>query len=370
MRILFVLPFPLTRDAGAAGVLLELGDHLSRRGWQVEYLAPKSNGILSERWISVTFPLFVLLKLSFTGQRYDIIDSFPGSCGLYFSAFRKRKSLFVTFSQMLLGPFLERSNEKSARDGVSMFRLMRRRYALWLEHISISRCDVFLALNEEERSYATDRYNIAPDRTFVVGNGIAGHFFCVPRKKRVSRKTVRRIVQIGSYEPRKGVDVTRDALAPIMAEFPDLELWFLGTRTSEEKVHSDFPKNIRSRITVIPEYCNDELPEVIASCDILIFPSLYEAFGLAPLEAMACGLPVIVSDAAGPKQYAKSEVNSLVVRAGDAQALSDAVRRLLDNASLFQLLQNSGYETVLDYRWADVTDRRIAIYRGLMSSGS
>lgn len=91
-----------------------------------------------------------------------------------------------------------------------------------------------------------------------------------------------------------------------------------------------------------------DIPKILAALDIFVFSTHTEGFGLAVLEAMAAGLPVVVSRVGGLQEIVEHEQNGLLVAPGDSAALCAAVRRLIDDASLREALIEGGRRSVYE----------------------
>ncbi len=84
------------------------------------------------------------------------------------------------------------------------------------------------------------------------------------------------------------------------------------------------------------------MAQLYAQADLFVYTSYFEAFGLPPLEAMACGTAVVTTDCGGNRDYIRDGKNCLVVPPGDLQRLSSAISRLLTNDSERQALAAAG----------------------------
>ncbi len=106
-----------------------------------------------------------------------------------------------------------------------------------------------------------------------------------------------------------------------------------------------------------------------ADADILVLPTLSDGFGMVVLEAMAHGLPVIVSDQAGAAEAVTGE-NGLVVPAGDAAALCEALRWCLDNRDRVAAMRHAALDTARSRQWPDYRrDLVAALDAGLARAG-
>lgn len=100
------------------------------------------------------------------------------------------------------------------------------------------------------------------------------------------------------------------------------------------------------------DVCSDEaMARFYQDLDLFVFPSLFEGLGLPPLEAMACGIPVILTDCVGVRQYAEPESNCLMVPVSDPTALASAIRRIIHDQELRARLIQGGLETARRCTW-------------------
>jgi glycosyltransferase involved in cell wall biosynthesis len=100
-----------------------------------------------------------------------------------------------------------------------------------------------------------------------------------------------------------------------------------------------------------------QLAKHYATCDLFVSASWRESFGLPPLEAMACGAPVVLTDSGGVREYARHQENCVMVPPRNPRALAGAMRRVLIDDELSDRLRRNGPPTAARFTWARAVDR-------------
>ena len=157
-----------------------------------------------------------------------------------------------------------------------------------------------------------------------------------------------RIVYVGSVQPRKGVLYLARAVEGLRAEGSTCALHVYGSG------EGDYVRLLESFVASGTLELHGFVPHsriagVLRDADVFAFPTLSDGFGLVVYEAMACGVPVVATDRCGAAL--KDGVNALVVRHGDAAALKEALRRLLDDPALAASLAAAALETARASSW-------------------
>ena len=106
----------------------------------------------------------------------------------------------------------------------------------------------------------------------------------------------------------------------------------------------------------------DDIAELYKASDVCVFPSIREGLGLAAIEAMACGLPLIVSDNRGSRDFAKNNENALVCPAFDVQAFSEAIKRLSSDNQLYLNMANTNIVLAQKFSSDIVNKRMVQLY--------
>jgi glycosyltransferase involved in cell wall biosynthesis len=168
-----------------------------------------------------------------------------------------------------------------------------------------------------------------------------------PRRRHEDKPAT--VLFVGGVAPRKGVIHLARAVDALRREGVPCVLNAYGTGDGAYlRLLAPFIASGAMRLEgFVP---HDRLPDVYRAADVFAFPTLSDGFGLVVYEAMACGLPVVVSDRCGAG--IRDRVNGLVVPHGDDDALAGAIRCLLEDPRLAQALAAEGLATAREASWA------------------
>lgn len=159
----------------------------------------------------------------------------------------------------------------------------------------------------------------------------------------------KRIVCFGSALKWKGVLDLFEALKIVRRSISNIELIMYGSNTQ-----LGFKSPIPTKYFFKPS--DERLAKLYASADVVVCPSWYESFPLPPLEAMACGAPVVTTSV-GTEDYAFNEENSLVVSPKEPQLLAKTIMRMLREEGLRESLRKKGIETAAKFTWHKAVDK-------------
>jgi glycosyltransferase involved in cell wall biosynthesis len=177
------------------------------------------------------------------------------------------------------------------------------------------------------------------------------------------------LLAVGVMQPRKNLRMLARAFGQAKKRFEiPHTLAFVGKagwRTEENALRDEAEaggEDIAVLALRFPGYVDDaDLPRLYRACAALVHPALYEGFGFPPLEAMACGTPVVVSDRpALPEVVGEA---ALIVPATDTEAWAEALFRIVDDAALRRELALRGPLRAARFSWETTARRTLEVYR-------
>ncbi len=170
------------------------------------------------------------------------------------------------------------------------------------------------------------------------------------------------ILYVGSLEPRKNINILIEAFEELRSEHPELstKLILIGGESPLFATVRLKAKKFGEDVVFKGFVRDDELRQYYRHASLVAYPSLYEGFGLPPLEAMASGAPVVTSYTSSIPEVVGHA--AIMVNPRDCRQLVDAMYRVLSDPDLAQALREAGYQQVSKFNWYRVARGVLAVY--------
>ena len=217
-----------------------------------------------------------------------------------------------------------------------------------------------IAVSEATRRDAIEILGIPANRIRTIHNGVSEAYFDVPAPP---PRPTPYVLFVGTIEPRKNVDRLLDAwqLLPsrVRAAHELLLAGAAGWRCEQtlERLHNA-PPGVRW-LGYFPEAC---LPGLIRGATMLVYPSIYEGFGLPVAQAMACGTPAVTSNVSAMAEIAGE--SALLVNPESAEDIRDAILRLAEDPQERARLAEAGRARAERlFRWERAARQSLAFFR-------
>jgi glycosyltransferase involved in cell wall biosynthesis len=203
-------------------------------------------------------------------------------------------------------------------------------------------------------------------RIFKVHNGIPLASFRAVDRPRPSGAPLRLINVARLFPRQKGQDILIKALSICISRNLDVSCDFVGNPPDGDRKTMEFLQELAATERVsnrIRFLCNrTDVQTLLEDADIFVLPSRYEGFGLALLEAMAVGLPVIAADIDGPAELLADGSNGIKFKVGSAEDLADKITQIAARPDIAARLAKSAQRFVTKLDIARMRDQYLAIY--------
>jgi sugar transferase (PEP-CTERM/EpsH1 system associated) len=217
----------------------------------------------------------------------------------------------------------------------------------WLNRLTSPLADRIICVSHAIATYATQVIGIPADKLVVIPNGIdlekytnlpsqnqARTRFGLPQKEFI-------IGAIGRLHPVKGYSTLLQAFIQIARERLQTHLLFVGEGPDRQKLAAQAARaGLSERVTFLENQV--DIPGLLPGLDVLAMPSLHEGLGIVAIEAMAAGLPVVGTRVGGIPEVVIDGESGLLTPPSDAQALAEALLRLINDPDLRKRLGLAG----------------------------
>jgi len=247
----------------------------------------------------------------------------------------------------------------------------RKVYKKNILRISIRKAKIIIADSYATKKDIIEYFGIREEKIRVVHLGVESRFCPIDNVESFRLKSnlpSKMILNVGTLEPRKNVVTLIKAFRKLREKgLKDYKLVIAGNKgwlyeeIFKEVAHSDLKKEILFLGVVKDE----DLPLLYNCADIFVYPSLYEGFGLPPLEAMACGIPVITSNTSSLPEVIGDA--GIMVDPTNINSLCESMYILLKDKELWNRMRNMGLERSKLFSWDKTAKKILTVYDDILS---
>jgi len=350
MRILFLTPTYLPNQGGVEIFLSDLAVWFNSQGQDIKIIAQKYprrlttreviNGVevfrclffdpkppaLKLKSIAAYIYAFILFPFNFfkflwTMDRFnpDVINyHFPGAANYFLL-------LYLRFRKVKLIVSLHGSDVRELPYESSISRRLLKK--------TLKRADFIIANSK----YILKEGNLIESsitaKSTVIYNGIDKKNF---NSQEAHKQQGKYIFAMGRFIEKKGFDILIKAFGEVAQHNDNISLIIAGDgprRSGLKRLVGDL--GLRDKIKLLAWSDRGQIVKYLKGCEFFVLPSRYEAFGMAVIESLSAGKPVIAAACGGPEEIIKNGINGILVEKENSRALAGAIRELLTNRKLF-----------------------------------
>jgi len=233
------------------------------------------------------------------------------------------------------------------------------RFAKWYQFLIprlVHKAQKIIAVSEFTKSRICDVTSVEPGKIVVVHNGIDGRFRqrseeeIVRAKEALGILNFKYLLSVATIEPRKNLQRLLEAWSVACSNLPqDVWLVVAGAKGKDIIFKNASLKKLPPRVYMPGHVPDEHLPALYSGALASIYVSLYEGFGLPPLEAMACGTPVLTSNVASIPEVVGDA--ALTVDPYDIDAIAEGIKRLVEDDNLRRELSQKGLARAKLFHW-------------------
>lgn len=257
-----------------------------------------------------------------------------------------------------------------------LFSPMQRLYAGAMIRYAVNNAGAVIAVSQRTKDDIIERFGVAEESVHVVHNGVRPSFRRLSDNGSITRFRNSQglekpyLLYVGNVKPHKNIPTLLRAFAGVRSRFPELNLVFAGGSCLRDSgletlsLQLGCSKSIRD----LGQLSEPDLVTAYNGADVVVLPSLYEGFGFPALEAMACGVPVVVSNGGALPEVVGDA--AIVVEATQHEQFSAAILELLENSEKRSELIQSGLARAAGFTWEKAGTETLRIYEKVLGRWS
>ena len=243
-------------------------------------------------------------------------------------------------------------------------------YFRFIIPILLKKCAVIITVSENSKKDIAEYYGIRPEKIVVVHNSYDSETFRFIHlvDERIPSTSGEYILAVGASYPNKNIERVLEAYSKIIYKISS-NLVIAGGRRQYIKILKARVNelNLNGRVTFLDYVESKKMQSLYSNAVMLVFPSIYEGFGIPPLEAMACGCPVVASNASSIPEVCGDA--AFYVDPYNVESIADGICKVLTDERLRDDLIAKGFKRVKDFSWNESAKKILNIIKGSTKYG-
>ncbi len=241
-------------------------------------------------------------------------------------------------------------------------------YRHWLPHL-LPRVDTVITISETSKADLIRYLHLDPARIRVIYRCVSDSYRIAPHEivekvKAKYRLPNKYLLFVGSTEKRKNLPRLLQAYGILTQRGNPPPLVVVGAPRFAHSSSLVADLGLQDRVIFTGYIPDADLPAIYSGATLFLFPSLYEGFGLPPLEAMACGTPVVCSNTSSLPEVVGDA--AVMVDPYDVPAMADGIERVLGDPDLQEELRRRGLERAAQFTWERAARQTVEVYRKVL----
>ncbi len=240
--------------------------------------------------------------------------------------------------------------------------------------LSARLADALIAVSENTKKDAVRLLGVPGDKITAIPHGVGEEFHPITDARLLEGIRLKYslpqdfILNVGIVEPRKNLTLLLKSYQQLHSQGISLPLVIVGGLgwMYEDVFRQAESLGIKEQVHFTGYVPDHDLPIIYNLARVFVYPSIYEGFGLPPLEAMACGTPVITTAVSSMPEHVGDA--GILIPPQDEKALTNALQKLINDSTLQEELSSKGPERASQFTWKRTAQETIKVYQSVLTA--
>lgn len=234
------------------------------------------------------------------------------------------------------------------------------------KHI-LKKCDKVIALSCSEKNDILTQYDINGNKVTVIPNGIAESFRKNSQPKAIIQENILKLVTVARITKQKRLDTLIKAIDELKRNGIAIHLKIIGGEYSDD-IHYNYITELianlklQRNIEIVGFINQDEISVIYEQSDLYIQSSYYESQGIAIIEAMSCGLPIITTYQEALEEFFVENENGFYYNGSDYKSMASKIQMIDKDTELYNSISNNNIKKSNDFKWKDTYEKTLEVF--------